>query len=183
MGTPSRPRAGGRNWSRRRGTPTKERETEANRSTSPGSSHGVPRRAPVRRGVRAGGCAGAGRGPLCQGNMRALPLAVPLPGEAGPACGGSSRRTEGEHRGAAAGRGHRGVAQAVCHGRDRGDKLRAEARPRAWVLAEGAVGCGLVYLKALACNFKRMVHARLVEMDTAQPERYLLSQPREGPAP
>ena len=28
-----------------------------------------------------------------------------------------------------------------------------------------------VYLKALACNFKRMVHARLVEMEnTAQPE-------------
>ena len=53
-----------------------------------GAGHGVPRRAPVRRGVRAGGCAGAGRGPLCQGNMRALPLAVPLPGEAGPACGG-----------------------------------------------------------------------------------------------
>ena len=42
--------------------------------------------------------------------------------------------------GAAAGRGHRGVAQAVCHkGRDRGDKLRAEARPRAWALA-GARG-------------------------------------------
>ena len=43
-----------------------------------------------------------------------------------------------------------------------------------------------VYLKALACNFKRMVHARLVEMEnTAQPRpgRYLLSQPREGPAP
>ena len=37
-------------------------------------------------------------------------------------------------------RGHRGVAQAVCHkGRDRGDKLRAEARPRAWALA-GARG-------------------------------------------
>ena len=60
-----------------------------------GAGHGVPRRAPVRRGVRAGGCAGAGRGPLCQGNMRALPLAVPLPGEAGPACGGlrPQRRT------------------------------------------------------------------------------------------
>ena len=108
-----------------------------------GAGHGVPRRAPVRRGVRAGGCAGAGRGPLCQGNMRALPLAVPLPGEAGPACGGLRPQGgpgEGEHRGAAAGRGHRGVAQAVCHkGRDRGDKLRAEARPRAWALA-GARG-------------------------------------------
>ena len=43
---------------------------------------------------------------------------------------------EGRRRG----RGHRGVAQAVCHkGRDRGDKLRAEARPRAWALA-GARG-------------------------------------------
>ena len=65
--------------------------------------------------LRAGGCAGAGRGPLCQGNMRALPLAVPLPGEAGPACGGLRPQGgpgEGEHRGAAAGRGHRGVAQA-----------------------------------------------------------------------
>ena len=41
-----------------------------------------------------------------------------------------------------------------------------------------------VYLKALACNFKRMVHARQME-NTAQPEarEYLLSQPREGPAP
>ena len=38
------------------------------------------------------------------------------------------------------GRGHRGVAQAVCHkGRDRGNELRAEARPRAWALA-GARG-------------------------------------------
>ena len=35
---------------------------------------------------------------------------------------------------------------------------------------EGAVGVRLaVYLKALACNFKRMVHARLVEIEnTAQ---------------
>ena len=43
-----------------------------------------------------------------------------------------------------------------------------------------------VYLKALACNFKRMVHARLVEMRTRlsrRPGRYLRSQPREGPAP
>ena len=43
-----------------------------------------------------------------------------------------------------------------------------------------------VYLKALACNFKRMVHARLVEMKTRlsrRPGRYLRSQPREGPAP
>ena len=59
------------------------------------------------------------------------------------ACGGLRPQGgpgEGEHRGAAAGRGHRGVAQAVCHkGRDRGDKLRAEARPRAWALA-GARG-------------------------------------------
>ena len=65
------------------------------------------------------------------------------PGEAGPACGGLRPQggpSEGEHRGAAAGRGHRGVAQAVCHkGRDRGDKLRAEARPRAWALV-GARG-------------------------------------------
>ena len=102
-----------------------------------------PRRAPVRRGVRAGGCAGAGRGPLCRDNMRALPLAVPLPSEAGPACGGLRPQGgpgEGEHRAAPEGRGHRGVAQAVCHkGWDRGDKLRAEARPRAWALA-GARG-------------------------------------------
>ena len=150
--TPSRPRAGGRNsrWP----APGNSHEGEGDGPppltgafqilTSPGpAGHGVPRRAPVRRGVRAGGCAGAGRGPLCQGNMRALPLAVPLPGEAGPACGGLRPQGgpgEGEHRGAAAGRGHRGVAQAVCHkGRDRWDKLRAEARPRAWALA-GARG-------------------------------------------
>ena len=48
----------------------------------------MPRRPPVHRGVRAEGCAGAGRGPLCRDNMRALPLAIPLPSEAGPACGG-----------------------------------------------------------------------------------------------
>ena len=37
-------------------------------------------------------------------------------------------------------RGHRGVAQAVCHkGWYRGNELRAEARPRAWALA-GARG-------------------------------------------
>lgn len=45
----------------------------------------------------------------------------------------------------AAGRGHRGVAQAVCHkDRNLGDKLRVEARPRAGTRGcEGAVGCGL----------------------------------------
>ena len=103
----------------------------------------MPRRPPVHRGVRAGGCAGAGRGPLCQDNMRALPLAVPLPSEAGPACGGLRPQGgpgEGKHRAAPKGRGHRGVAQAVCHkGWDRGNELRAEARPRAWALA-GARG-------------------------------------------
>ena len=107
-----------------------------------GAGHGVPRRPPVHRGVRVGGCAGAGRGP-CQDNMRALPLAVPLPSEAGPACGGlrpQGEPGEGKHRAAPEGRGHRGVAQAVCHkGRDRGNELRAEARPRAWALA-GARG-------------------------------------------
>ena len=47
---------------------------------------------------------------------------------------------EGNHRAAPEGRGHRGVAQAVCHkGRDRGNELRAQARPRAWALA-GARG-------------------------------------------
>ena len=47
---------------------------------------------------------------------------------------------EGKHRAAPEGRGHRGVAQAVCHkGRDRGNELRAEARPRACALA-GARG-------------------------------------------
>ncbi len=78
-----------------------------------GAGHGVPRRPPVHRGVRVGGCAGAGRGPLCQDNMRALPLAVPLPSEAGPACGGLRPQGgpgEGEHRAAPEGRGHRGVA-------------------------------------------------------------------------
>ena len=81
-----------------------------------GAGHGVPRRPPVHRGVRAEGCAGAGRGPLCRDNMRALPLAIPLPSEAGPACGGLRPQGgpgEGEHRAAPEGRGHRGVAQAV----------------------------------------------------------------------
>ena len=61
------------------------------------------------------GCAGAGRGPLCRDNMRALP-AIPLPSEAGPACGGLRPQGgpgEGEHRAAPEGRGHRGVVQAV----------------------------------------------------------------------
>ena len=108
-----------------------------------GAGHGVPRRPPVHRGARVGGCAGAGRGPLCRDNMRALPLAVPLPSEAGPACGGLRPQGgpgEGKHQAAPEGRGHRGVAQAVCHkGRDRGNELRAQARPRAWALA-GARG-------------------------------------------
>ena len=81
-----------------------------------GAGHGVPRRPPVHRGVRAEGCAGAGRGPLCRDNMRALPLAILLPSEAGPACGGLRPQGgpgEGEHRAAPEGRGHRGVAQAV----------------------------------------------------------------------
>ena len=81
-----------------------------------GAGHGVPRRPPVHRGVRAEGCAGAGRGPLCRDNMRALPLAIPLPSEAGSACGGLRPQGgpgEGEHRAAPEGRGHRGVAQAV----------------------------------------------------------------------
>ena len=64
------------------------------------------------------------------------------------------------------------MAQAVSHkGWYRGNELRAEARPRAWALrVRGGRRVRLaVYLKALACNFKRMVHARLVEMDnTAQ---------------
>ena len=43
-----------------------------------------------------------------------------------------------------------------------------------------------VYLKALACNFKRMVHARLVEMEntlSGRSGRYLRSRPHEGAAP
>ena len=43
-----------------------------------------------------------------------------------------------------------------------------------------------VYLKTLACNFKRMVHARLVEMRTrlsGRSGRYLRSRPHEGAAP
>ena len=102
----------------------------------------MPRRPPVHRGVRVGGCAGAGRGPLCQDNMRALPLAIPLPSEAGPRAGDyvlanlvkvnieRRRRAEATEE----------WPQAVCHkGRDRGNELRAEARPRAWALA-GARG-------------------------------------------
>ena len=78
----------------------------------------------------------------CQGNMRALPLAVPLPGEAGPACGGL--RPQGD------------LVKVNIEGRRRAEateewrkryairagievKLRAEARPRAWALA-GARG-------------------------------------------
>ena len=169
---------------RRRGTPTKERETDrrrslgrTSRSTSRGAGHGVPRRAPVRRGVRAGGCAGAGRGPLCQGNMRALPLAVPLPGEAGPACEGLRPQGgpgEGEHRG-------RRRAEATEEWRKRyairagiegtnSELKRAHGLGRLRVRGGRRVRLA-VYLKALACNFKRMVHARLVEMEnTAQPE-------------
>ena len=76
---------------------------------------------------------------------------------------------EGEHRAASEGRGHRGVAQAVWHkGWYRGNELRAEARHglgRLRVRGGGAGGAACRYLKALACNFKRMVHARLVEME------------------
>ena len=76
------------------GTPTKERETDRRRYGADFQidvTGDVPRRAPVRREYELEDA--PERVPLCQGNMRALPLAVPLPGEAGPACGGLLRRT------------------------------------------------------------------------------------------
>ena len=64
------------------------------------------------------------------------------------------------------------MAQAVYHkGRKLGDKLRVERRPRTGTpLVRGGRRVQLaVYLKALVCNFKQMVHARLGEMvNTAQ---------------
>ena len=140
-----------------------------------GERHGVPRRAPVRRGVRAGGCAGAGRGPLCQGNMRALPLAVPLPGSwtgVRPILKADLVKVNIE---GPAGRGHRGVAQAVCHkGRDRGDKLRAEARPRAWALA-GARGPS-----GAACRLPQGVGVQLQADGPCTPGKHGSAGGRDG---
>ena len=139
----------------------------------------MPRRPPVHRGVRAEGCAGAGRGPLCRDNMRALPLAIPLPSEAGPACGGLRPQGgpgEGEHRAANI---ERRRAEATEEWRKRygiragiegtnSELKRAHGLGRLRVRGGRRVRLA-VYLKALACNFKRMVHARLVEMEnTAQ---------------
>ena len=135
----------------------------------------MPRRPPVHRGVRAEGCAGAGRGPLCRDNMRALPLAIPLPSEAGPACGAyvlkadlvkvnieRRRRAEATEEW----RKRYGI-RAGIEGTN-SELKRAHGLGRLRVRGGRRVRLG-VYLKALACNFKRMVHARLVEMEnTAQ---------------
>ena len=107
--------------------------------------------------------------------MRALPLAIPLPSEAGPACGGL--RPQGDLVKVNIERRRR--AEATEEWRKRYD-IRAGIEgtnselKRAHGLGRLRVRGGrrvrlAVYLKALACNFKRMVHARLVEMDnTAQ---------------
>ena len=135
----------------------------------------MPRRPPVHRGVRVGGCAGAGRGPLCRDNMRALPLAVPLPSEAGPACGGLRPQGgpgEGKHRAApeaeATEEWRKGYAIRAGIEGTNSELKRAHGLGRLRVRGGRRVRLA-VYLKALACNFKRMVHARLVEMEnTAQ---------------
>ena len=131
---------------------------------------------PSIRGVRAEGCAGAGRGPLLAGTTcEPCPLRsrcpVKLDRRAGAyvIIGGPG---EGEHR-AAPGpiateewRKRYDIRAGIV-----GNELRAEARPRAWALAgaRGPSGAACFYLKALACNFKRILHARLVEMEnTAQ---------------
>ena len=118
----------------------------------------MPRRPPVHRGVRAEGCAGAGR-PLCRDKPK--PLAIPLPSEA-PIAGAyvlkADQVTSTARRAEATGSGARDI-RAVSR-----EQLRAEARPRACDTAVPLTRLA-VYLKALACNFKRMVHARLVEME------------------
>ena len=53
-----------------------------------GAGHGVPRRAPVRRGVRAEDAPERVEVHFARATCEPWPLAVPLPGEAGPACGG-----------------------------------------------------------------------------------------------
>ena len=130
---------------------------------------------PVHRGVRAEGCAERVEVHFAGTTCRALPLAIPLPSEAGPACGGLRPQGgpgEGEHRAAPR-------AEATEEWRKRYD-IRAGIEgtnselKRAHGLGRLRVRGGrrvrlAVYLKALACNFKRMVHARLVEMEnTAQ---------------
>ena len=116
------------------GTRTKERVRRHR-----GAGHGVPRR--VHRGVRLKDAPERVEvhfaGTTCEPCPLRSRCPVKLDRRAG-ACpqGGPG---EGEHRAAPEGRGHRGVAQAVCHNWYRGNELRAEARPRAWALA-GARG-------------------------------------------
>ena len=117
----------------------------------------------------------AGRGPLCRDNMRALPLAIPLPSEAGPAWGAYVLKADLVKVNIE----RRRRAEATEEWRKRYD-IRAGIEgtnselKRAHGLGRLRVRGGrrvrlAVYLKALACNFKRMVHARLVEMEnTAQ---------------
>ena len=135
----------------------------------------MPRRPPVHRGVRAEGCAGAGRGPLCRDNMRALPLAIPLPVKLGRRAGAYVLKADLVKVNIE----RRRRAEATEEWRKRYD-IRAGIEgtnselKRAHGLGRLRVRGGrrvrlAVYLKALACNFKRMVHARLVEMEnTAQ---------------
>ena len=107
--------------------------------------------------------------------MRALPLAVPLPSEAGPACGDYVLKAnlvkvniERRRRAEATEEWHKRYAIRAGIEGTNSELKRAHGLGRLRVRGGRRVRLA-VYLKALACNFKRMVHARLVEMDnTAQ---------------
>ena len=109
--------------------------------------------------------------------MRALPLAVPLPGEAGPAWGAYVLKAdlvkvniEGRRRAEATEEWRKRYAIRAGVEGTNSELKRAHGLGRLRVRGGRRVRLA-VYLKALACNFKRMVHARLVEMEnTAQPE-------------
>ena len=115
------------------------------RSTSQGMpASGVPRRPPVHLRVRAGGCAGAGRGPLCQAQLcEPCPLRSRCPVKLDRRAGAYVLKADLVKVNIERRRRAEATVEwrkTVCHkGRDRGNELRAEARPRAWALA-GARG-------------------------------------------
>ena len=116
-----------------------------------------------------------GRGPLCRDNMRALPLRSRCPVKLDRRAGDYVLKADLVKVNIE----RRRRAEATEEWRKRYD-IRAGIEgtnselKRAHGLGRLRVRGGrrvrlAVYLKALACNFKRMVHARLVEMDnTAQ---------------
>ena len=137
----------------------------------------MPRRAPVRRGVRAGGCAGAVEVHFARATCEPCPLRSRCPVKLDRRAGAYVLKAdlvkvniEGRRRAEATEEWRKRYAIRAGIEGTNSELKRAHGLGRLRVRGGRRVRLA-VYLKALACNFKRMVHARLVEMEnTAQPE-------------